>query len=44
MSLFGAEKDPRFEKIEELLSRVDINALTPIEALLKLNEIKRIME
>ncbi|MBO9638691.1 MAG: DNA mismatch repair protein MutS [Siphonobacter aquaeclarae] len=44
MSLFGAEKDPRFEKIEELLSRLDINTLTPIEALLKLNEIKRVME
>ncbi|MFT4032738.1 MAG: DNA mismatch repair protein MutS [Siphonobacter sp.] len=44
MSLFGAEKDPRFEKIEELLTRIDINALTPIEALLKLNEIKQIMQ
>lgn len=44
MSLFGAEKDPRFEKIEELISRLDINTLTPIEALLKLNEIKRVME
>ncbi|OZI07075.1 DNA mismatch repair protein MutS [Siphonobacter sp. BAB-5385] len=44
MSLFGAEKDPRFEKVEELLSRIDVNTLTPIEALLKLNEIKRLME
>jgi DNA mismatch repair protein MutS len=29
-----------FEEIRQLLSGIDINRLTPVEALLKLNEIK----
>ena len=41
MSLF--ESDPEMKKIRELLSRVDINAMSPVEALLKLNEILAIL-
>ena len=32
--------DPALEKLRELLQNLDINTLTPIEALLKLNELK----
>lgn len=42
MSLF--ESDPEMKKIRELLSRVDINAMSPVEALLKLNEILAILK
>lgn len=38
MSLF--EPDKRFEEIQDLLDKVDINTISPVEALLKLNEIK----
>lgn len=37
MTLF--EADPRFKEIEEKLSKIDINTISPVEALLKLNEI-----
>jgi len=37
LSLF--EADPKFEAIKELLHKVDINTISPVEALLKLNEI-----
>jgi len=36
--------DARFRKMQELLQALDINTLTPIEALLKLQELKRMME
>jgi DNA mismatch repair protein MutS len=42
LSLF--ESDPRFEKIKELLTQIDINTISPVEALLKLNEIKIILK
>ncbi|HLF35306.1 MAG TPA: DNA mismatch repair protein MutS, partial [Cyclobacteriaceae bacterium] len=38
LSLF--ESDPRFEKVKEILGQIDINTISPVEALLKLNEIK----
>ena len=41
MSLF--EADPRFKAIQELLGNVDINTLSPVEALLKLNEVLSIL-
>jgi DNA mismatch repair protein MutS len=44
MALFGAEKDPKFEKVENLLKNLDINTMSPIEALLKLNEVKRVFD
>ncbi len=37
MSLF--EMDPKFKELQELLSKIDINTISPVEALLKLNEI-----
>ncbi len=37
MNLFAA--DPRFEQIEALLGKIDINTISPVEALLKLNEV-----
>ncbi len=42
MSLFQA--DPRFVELEEMLNKVDINTLSPVEALLKLNEVLSVMK
>lgn len=38
LSLF--EADPTFNEIKEILETLDINTISPVEALLKLNEIK----
>ena len=38
------EADPQFKKVQSLLSQLDINTISPVEALLKLNEIKMILE
>ncbi len=35
------EADPRLAQLRDALTKLDINTLTPIEALLKLNELKR---
>ena len=35
--------DPLLEQIGEEISNIDINTLTPVEALMKLNEIKRLL-
>lgn len=43
MSLFSAP-DPAWERIREALEPVDPNRLTPIEALLKLSELRRLMD
>jgi DNA mismatch repair protein MutS len=42
LSLF--EADPKFEEIKELLDSIDINTVSPVEALLKLNEVKNILK
>ena len=42
MSLF--EADPKMKEISELLSKIDINAMSPVEALLKLNEILTVLK
>ncbi len=34
--------DPKLEELKEKLKLVDVNTLSPIEALLKLNELKRL--
>ena len=34
------EADPTFNHIKEILETLDINTISPVEALLKLNEIK----
>lgn len=39
LSLF--EMDPKFTEAKELLDQIDINSISPIEALLKLHEIKK---
>jgi DNA mismatch repair protein MutS len=44
MSFFDAEPDPRFEKVKDYLSSLDLNRLTPIECMLKLVEVKKILE
>lgn len=41
LSLFDA--DPKFIKIKEMLEQTDINTVSPVEALLKLNELQLIM-
>ena len=43
MSLFGGEIPEGLKKIEEDLGKLDVNTLSPIEALLKLNELKRLL-
>jgi DNA mismatch repair protein MutS len=43
MTLFES-KDPNYEKIKEMLKVLDINTISPVEALLKLNEIKGLMK
>jgi len=42
MSLF--EADPRFKQVQQMLDALDINTISPVEALLKLNEIKKKLE
>jgi DNA mismatch repair protein MutS len=39
LSLF--EMDPKFTEAKQLLDQIDINAISPIEALLKLHELKK---
>ena len=41
MTLF--EGDKRFTELKEFLSAIDINTISPVEALLKLNEAKTIL-
>jgi DNA mismatch repair protein MutS len=38
------ENDPRFQKITEKLSEIDINTISPVEALLRLNELQKILD
>lgn len=38
------EADPRFEEVKDILGQLDINTISPVEALLKLNEIKSILK
>lgn len=42
MSLF--ELDPKTKEVQEILSKIDINTLSPVEALLKLNEVVTILK
>lgn len=43
MHLFGAQ-DPIANRVREVLNAVDINRLTPVEALLKLQELKLLLD
>ncbi|MBV6639226.1 MAG: DNA mismatch repair protein MutS [Cyclobacteriaceae bacterium] len=38
------ESDPKFEKLMKMLSDVDINTISPVEALLKINEMKELLK
>jgi DNA mismatch repair protein MutS len=38
------EIDPKFKEAKEMIEKVDINSISPIEALLKLHEIKKKIE
>ncbi len=42
LSLF--ESDPRFNEIQDMLQKVDINTISPVEALLKLNEVLSVLK
>jgi DNA mismatch repair protein MutS len=42
MSLF--EADPKMKAIQDMLGKLDINTLSPVEALLKLNEVLNILK
>jgi DNA mismatch repair protein MutS len=42
MSFFNLD-DPLLEEIKEEILNLDINTVTPVEALMKLNEIKRML-
>lgn len=42
LSIFEAN-DPNYIKVKELLDVIDINTISPVEALLKLNEIKSVI-
>ncbi|MDX2190475.1 MAG: DNA mismatch repair protein MutS [Bacteroidota bacterium] len=41
MSIFEAN-DPKYLKIKEILDKTDVNIITPIDALLKINEMKSV--
>lgn len=40
MTFFGAQPDPAMEAVRDALDGVDINSMTPVQALLKLAELK----
>ena len=42
LSLF--DMDPKFKETQEMIKSIDINTISPIEALLKLHEIKKKLE
>lgn len=42
MGLF--ETDPKLKRVEEMLGKLDINTISPVEALLKLNEILTLLK
>ncbi len=44
MQLNLFESDPKFEKLMKMLSDVDVNTISPVEALLKINEMKELLK
>jgi DNA mismatch repair protein MutS len=44
LSFFDAPVNPKFDKMKDLMESMDINRLTPIECMLKLLELKKILE
>ncbi len=43
LSIFDAHSQT-FAEIRDLLEKIDINRLTPVEALMKLNEVKDLLK
>jgi DNA mismatch repair protein MutS len=43
LSMFSLD-DPLMIRINEELRKIDVNTLTPVEALMKLNYLKQLME
>lgn len=43
MTMFGIS-DPRLEEMRRMVFETDVNSLSPIEALMKLNELKKVLE
>ena len=43
LSLFGAEIPAGLKEVNDQLEKLDVNSLSPIEALLKLNELKKMI-
>ncbi|MFT2007188.1 DNA mismatch repair protein MutS [Pontibacter sp. 13R65] len=43
LSMFEAQ-DPQLQRLKETVEQLDINTITPVEALLKLNELKLLLE
>ncbi|MEM1136591.1 MAG: DNA mismatch repair protein MutS, partial [Bacteroidota bacterium] len=43
LNLFES-RDPNYEQVKKMLEILDINTISPVEALLKLNEIKKLLE
>jgi DNA mismatch repair protein MutS len=44
LSFFDAEPDPVLMELKEQLEEVDLNRLTPIECMLKLDELKKLLD
>jgi DNA mismatch repair protein MutS len=42
MTLFAS--DPKMDQVQDILSKVDINTISPVEALLKLNEVLNLLK
>ncbi len=42
MALF--EADPKMKEVQEMLGKIDINTISPVEALLKLNEVLNVLK
>lgn len=43
LNLFGPEVPAGLLDVQQVLEKLEVNSLTPIEALLKLNELKRLL-
>ena len=41
--LYSSADDPRLLKLKEVLEKVNINTLTPVEALMKLDELRKLL-
>lgn len=44
LSIFETPQDPKLTELKDILQDLDLNRLTPIECMLKLNELKKMME